>query len=56
MEKIVKIFIEQDFISLSDSKKMAPPGQADPEIILTNSLGQQHLKYCNHSFKKGEKG
>lgn len=42
MEKIVKTFIEQDFISLSDSKEMAPPDQAAPEIILTNSLDQQH--------------
>ncbi|MCK5312172.1 MAG: hypothetical protein KAJ62_08680 [Desulfobacteraceae bacterium] len=42
IKKILQTFIEQDFISLKDSREMAPPDQADPEIILTNSLGHKH--------------
>jgi hypothetical protein len=42
VDKIVGVFIENDFLSLKDTEKKGMPDQATPTIILENSMGKVH--------------
>lgn len=42
LEKIIAAFIENDFLSLSDTEKKGVPDQATPTIILENFMGKVH--------------
>ena len=42
VDKIVGVFIENDFLSLKDTEKKGMPDQATPTIILENSMGKLH--------------
>jgi len=45
MEKLISLLNEQDILTLKNTKNTGVPDQANPEIILTNSTGNEHRVY-----------